>query len=502
MLTQNQIKILIIDDDEDDYFIISDYINEIDKNKFIIEWCNNYKSAIEKFKANIHDIYFVDYRLGNETGLELLKEAIRLGCDDPIILLTGKGNKAIDIEAMKAGATDYLIKSELNTEKLERSIRYALDRASSLKTIKQSEKRLKTFFQSGPDAIIIINEHQQILEWNPKAELVFGFTANEVLGKELAETIIPLQYREAHKKGMTHFLKTGEGPVLNKTIEITALHKKGHEFYINLSVSNVKLGNEWVFIAFLSDITERKKTEEALIHKEAELLQAKLLEEKKDEFISIASHELKTPLTTIKAYAQLALSVCSDKCPDTVHQYISKVDQYAVRLTALINELLDVSRIHAGKLRLTQTDVEMEAFIPEVLNSMQQITSDHKIILEKNETARVKIDALRLEQVITNIISNAAKYSPGKELIVVNSVQKDGSIIVSFKDYGIGIPKEKLGKIFDRFYRVDEVSKDFSGLGIGLFVSSEIIKQHGGKIWAESNDGEGSTFYFSLPVMN
>jgi signal transduction histidine kinase len=142
----------------------------------------------------------------------------------------------------------------------------------------------------------------------------------------------------------------------------------------------------------------------------------------------------------------------------------------------------------------------MEAFIPEVLNSMQQITADHKIILEKNEAARVKIDALRLEQVITNIISNAAKYSPGKDEIAVNSVQKDGSIIVSFKDYGIGIPKEKLSKIFDRFYRVDEVSKDFSGLGIGLFVSSEIIKQHGGKIWAESNEGEGSTFYFSLPV--
>ena len=502
MLTQNVIKILIIDDDEDDYFIINDYINEIAKNKFIIEWCNNYKSAIEKFKANVHDIYFVDYRLGNETGLELLKEAIRLGCDDPIILLTGKGNKAIDIEAMKAGATDYLIKSELNTEKLERCIRYSLDRAASLKTIKQSEKRLKTFFQSGPDAVIVINEHQEILEWNPKAETIFGFAANEVIGKQLSETIIPHQYREAHKKGMFHFLESGEGPVLNKTIEITALHKKGHEFYINLSVSNVKLRDEWLFIAFLSDITERKKTEEALIHKEAELLQAKLLEEKKDEFISIASHELKTPLTTIKAYAQLALSVCGNDSPAPVRQYISKVDEYAVRLTSLINELLDVSRIHAGKLRLTQSEVTMDAFIPEVLNSMQQITQDHKIILEKNDSAKVKVDALRLEQVITNIISNAAKYSPGKNKIVVNSVQKDSSIVVSFTDYGIGIPKEKLSKIFDRFYRVDEVSKDFSGLGIGLFVSSEIIKQHGGKIWAESKEGEGSTFYFSLPVMN
>lgn len=369
------------------------------------------------------------------------------------------------------------------------------------KKIEENEKRLKAFFKSGPDAVIVINENQQILEWNPKAEMIFGFKAEEVIGKLLSDTIIPHQYRDAHKKGMQHFLKSGEGPVLNKTIEITALNKAGKEFYINLSISNVKLDGKWFFIAFLSDITERKKTEETLIHKEAQLLQAKLLEEKKDEFISIASHELKTPLTTIKAYAQLASNLCKDKCPEPVQQYLLKVDQYAAKLNFLINELLDVSRIHAGKLRLSQTEVSTDSFFAEVLASMQQITQEHKIILQENETAKVQIDTLRLEQVITNLVSNAAKYSPGKDTILVNSVVKDNSVVVSFTDFGIGIPKGKINKIFDRFYRVDEVSKDFSGLGIGLFISSEIIKQHGGKIWAESTEMEGSTFYFSLPII-
>jgi len=368
------------------------------------------------------------------------------------------------------------------------------------KRIEESEKRLKTFFKSGPDAIVVIDENQQILEWNPKAEIIFGFSADEVIGKPLSETIIPHQYREAHKKGMSHFLKTGEGPVLNKTIEITALHKKGNTFYINLSISNVKLEGHWIFIAFISDISERKKTEEALIRKEAELLQAKLLEEKKDEFISIASHELKTPLTTIKAYAQLALSILKDNDQIPVQQYLTKVDQYAGKLNSLLNELLDVSRIHAGKLRLSQTEVDINLFLPEVLNSIQHITPAHKIILEKNEVFKIKIDPLRLEQVITNIISNAAKYSPGKENIIVKSIKNEDKIIVSFQDFGIGIPKEKISKIFDRFYRVDEVAKNFSGLGIGLFISSEIIKNHGGMIWVESNEGEGSTFYFSLPI--
>ncbi len=149
------------------------------------------------------------------------------------------------------------------------------------KKSEDTEKRLKTFFKSAPDAIIVIDERQQIIEWNSKAEIIFGYSAHEVIGKTLSETIIPEQYREAHIQGMAHFLKTGEGPVLNKTIEITALHKNGHEFYINLSISNVKLEGEWIFIAFLSDITERKKTEETLIRKEAELLKVKLLEEKK-----------------------------------------------------------------------------------------------------------------------------------------------------------------------------------------------------------------------------
>ncbi len=373
-------------------------------------------------------------------------------------------------------------------------------RKKAEKELENSEKRLKTFFQSGPDAVIVINQQQEILEWNPKAESIFGYTAAEVIGGSLSSTIIPHQYREAHKRGMAHFLKTGEGPVLNKTIEITALHKDGHEFYINLSISNVKLEGEWIFIAFLSDITDRKKTEDTLIRKEAELMQAKLLEEKKDEFISIASHELKTPLTIIKSYTQLALTQSSDECPGDVQNCLIKVDQFAGKLNYLINELLDVSRIHGGKLSLNKTEIEMDIFLTEVLNSMQQIIPNHKIIIEKNEPARVNVDALRLEQVIANIISNAAKYSPGKEKIIIASVKKDNNIIVSFTDNGIGIPPENTNKIFDRFYRVDEASKHFSGLGIGLFISSEIIKQHNGNIWVESKEGKGSAFYFSLPL--
>ena len=186
--------------------------------------------------------------------------------------------------------------------------------------------------------------------------------------------------------------------------------------------------------------------------------------------------------------------------PEDVVKYINKVNQSVNKLTFLLNELLDVSKIHMGRLALSRTEINMHDFLPEALKSVQHITNNHKIILEQNVPVKARVDAIRLEQVITNLVSNAAKYSPGKDKIVVKSSMAGDEIIISFKDDGIGIAAKNIDKIFDRFYRVDESSDQFSGLGIGLFISSEIIEQHGGKIWAESAEGKGSTFYFSLPV--
>jgi two-component system, LuxR family, sensor kinase FixL len=364
-----------------------------------------------------------------------------------------------------------------------------------------AEKRLTSFFQSAPDAIIVINADDIILEWNPKAEEIFGFKTDEIIGKSLVDTIIPEQYRDGHRRGMQHFIKTGEGPVLNKTIEITAINKQAQEFFITLSISSVKLDDTWIFIAFVSDITDRKKTEDQLIRREAELLQSRLLDDRKDEFLSIASHELKTPLTTIKAYTQIALSHAVKHDLRNITQYLEKVNQYTSKLNNLINELLDVSKIQAGKLKVNTVALDISHYLSEVILSIQHITPTHKIRLLQNDRAIVRVDPLRIEQVITNIISNAAKYSPGREEILVKSVLDSEKITISITDYGIGISSENLDSIFTRFYRVEESSKDFSGLGIGLFVASEIIKQHGGKIWADSVKGKYTTFFISLPAV-
>src|SRR3954447_8819290 len=151
MQLNQQLKVLIVDDDEDDFLIFKETLDEISSERFDIQWCNNYNKALQKIKSRLYHIYFIDYRLGKETGLALLNEAIKSGCEEPVIMLTGRGNKDIDIQAMTLGATDYLIKSELNSEKLERCIRYSLERTNYLKSLRQSERKYKHLFEGAKD---------------------------------------------------------------------------------------------------------------------------------------------------------------------------------------------------------------------------------------------------------------------------------------------------------------------------------------------------------------
>src|SRR6185295_7943894 len=230
MLKGNQIRIGVIDDDEDDFFIINDYLREIENVNFVIDWVNSYQTAFEKIKAGAYHIYFLDYRLGNETGLELLQEAMAIPCDCPIVLLTGKGNKAIDIKAMQCGATDYLVKSELNAEKLERCIRYSLDRADSLRELKARENKYRNLFKGSKDAVFISDKNLVFTEYNHAASLLFGLGNGELLQCSLFEFLKD----ESQKEKLRHFLANEENA---SDIEIQIQDQQGEIKPCLLSVS-------------------------------------------------------------------------------------------------------------------------------------------------------------------------------------------------------------------------------------------------------------------------
>jgi len=219
--------------------------------------------------------------------------------------------------------------------------------------------------------------------------------------------------------------------------------------------------------------------------------------QKKDEFLSIASHELKTPLTSIKAYNQL---ISRSKNIDKLQGFVSKSAEHIVRLEKLISDLLDVTKINAGKLNYTMEPFNFRHMLQESVESVQHTTMTHQIILESAPDVELMGDNFRLEQVMNNFLTNAIKYSPDANRVVVNGRVDGGNIIVSVQDFGIGIAEESLDKLFDRYYRVDNTAMRFEGLGLGLFISSEILKRHHGSFWIESEEGKGSTFFFRIPL--
>ena len=225
----------------------------------------------------------------------------------------------------------------------------------------------------------------------------------------------------------------------------------------------------------------------------------KIQEEKKDEFISIASHEMKTPLTTAKAYLQMLELVLDDNNEDAI-LYTKKASQSVHRLNELIGELLDASKIRLGKLNYTITNFDFDKMIESTVENIQLTSPTHTIIRTGNVYDKVTGDKNRLQQVVINLLNNAIKYSPGAEKVFI-MVEQEGDIIkISIKDTGIGMSKNSLRKVFEKYHRIEEHAIHFQGLGIGLFISYEIIQRHQGKLWAESEPGKGSTFYFTIPV--
>ena len=223
----------------------------------------------------------------------------------------------------------------------------------------------------------------------------------------------------------------------------------------------------------------------------------KMNEQRKDEFLSIASHELKTPLTSIKAYNQIVQKI-SD--PEKLKPFLKKSADHIARLERLISDLLDVTKINAGKMYYAREPINMRELITHSVESLQHTVSSHQIIVETVPEITYSGDQLRLEQVLHNFLSNAIKYSPKADKIVVNGKVDEDNIIVSVQDFGIGIARENIDRLFDRYYRVDNTAMRFEGLGLGLFISAEILRKHGGSFWIESEPGKGATFRVELPL--
>ena len=237
------------------------------------------------------------------------------------------------------------------------------------------------------------------------------------------------------------------------------------------------------------------------LEKEAELRHSRLLDQKKNEFISIASHELKTPLTSLIAFTKLALNTDAIEASPRVRRYLEKIDQQTHKLHSLIQQLLDIARIESGKMDYNMQPQEWNAYMSEMMLTLEQMVPTHRLSWQPCVSAvTVMIDALRIEQVLTNLVNNAAKYSEADTPISISCSSTDDALTVCVQDRGIGISRQNITRIFEKYFRDEIVANKYSGFGMGLYITFGIIREHRGTIWAENNEEGGSSFYFTLPL--
>lgn len=485
------------------------------------------------------------------------------------------------------------------------------------KGIQEISLRKSAILDASLDCIVTMDAQGNIIDFNPAAERTFGYSRQQVVGQRLAEKIIPLSYREAHQQGLARYLKTGEGAVLGKRLELTALRSDGSEFPVELAINVVHLDHKPIFTAHLRDLTERKRAEEdrlllaaivessedAIVGKTLEgiitswnkgaerlygykadeiigrpvsvlapfeksqemaeiserlktgghvehyettrvrkdkkqihvsvttspiknalgqligvsaiardITEKKLAEEAlrianarlaelvalKDEFVASVSHELRTPLTAIKEGVSLIIDRVVGPLNEEQEDFLKTIDESVNRLNELINNLLDLSKIEAGRFRLFRQRTSLPKVIDTLLASYKTISGHRTVQTVAQDVPDVFADSDRLLQILGNLFSNAIKFTQDNGTIIISAQKKEGYVAVSVEDNGVGIAKEDVPKLFKKFSQVGK--KQAQGTGLGLSLVKQLVEMHQGTIFVTSKPGKGACFTFTLPI--
>ena len=340
-------------------------------------------------------------------------------------------------------------------------------------TASSGEEALKKILKNSY-VLIILDVQMPEMDGFEVAEAISGYSK----AKETA--IIFLSAASANVNLITRGYSSGGLDYISKPVDMNILLLKVKTFYRIYEQSRA-----------LNEM-QTKLLEEIEFRKEAE--------RKKDEFISIASHELKTPMTSIKGYIQLLERSLDKEDLETTRVRLHKVQNQVEKLNLLVADLLDISKIESGKLKFNKKYFSFDKILDHIVEIMEQANPQVKFIKKGQINTEIFGDEMRIEQVIINFITNAIKYAPDSDEVHFTSELRGDEIYFSVKDFGIGMAKEHQQQIFDKFYRVEETSERFQGLGIGLYICQEIIERHEGKIGVNSEPDEGSEFYFTIPL--
>jgi PAS domain S-box-containing protein len=383
------------------------------------------------------------------------------------------------------------------------------ERKRAEEALREGQRLSQSIIDTAHEAFVAIDARGLVIDWNHQAEQTFGWSHEEALGRPVAELLIPPEHREAHRRGIERFLATGEGPVLNKRIELTAVHRQGHRFAVELTIAPLALGQEYRFNAFIHDISERKQSEEKL-----RTFAAQLERSNRDlqDFASVASHDLQEPLRKIQAFGDRLQSRCTEALDEQGRDYLQRMLGAAGRMQNLINDLLAYSRVASKAQPFHKVDLAQVA--REVVSDLEARLAQTGGRVEVGELPTIEADPVQMRQLMQNLIGNALKFH---QLNVAPVIRLEGQLLAGPRwstdgnggppafceirvcDNGIGFEEKYRDRLFHVFQRLHGRG-EYEGTGMGLAICRRIVERHGGGITAQSTPGQGSTFIVTLPL--
>jgi len=498
------VKVLLVDDDEDDYLITRDLISQDSGRRYQLDWVNSYEAGLEAIRRGEHDICLLDYRLGERTGLELLREAQPFNRRAPMILLTGQGDHEIDLEAMKAGAAEYLIKGQLTADTLERAIRYAIEGKRAEERLRRDRDLISRIMETSPVGVVMADRAGKITFANQRAEQVL----NLARGAVARGVCSVLDWRWTDRDGSPLPNQPMPlGPVLDSGQPVQDVRHAldgadGHRVLLSINAAPLfdAAGNVDGMVITVEDITER-------LNLEAQLRQSQKMESIGQLAAGVA-HDINNILTVIQGHAGLLLIATPPNSASV--KSLKQISAAAERAANFVRHLLTFSRkqvIRSKILDLNAVLRNMESMLPRLLG--EDIALETRYL---PDLPRVDTDTGLIEQIVMNLAVNARDAMPkgGKLLIATSAVNVDAAYVrqrpearpgrfvcVTVADNGCGMESRVLQRLFEPFFTTKEVGK---GTGLGLATVYGITKQHQGWIEVESAVGVGSTFKVLLPV--
>lgn len=496
-------KILLIEDDELDQLAFK---RLVDKEKLPYDYkiAASVAQAQQILSENQFDIVIVDYLLGDGTAFDIFKFIT----DTPAIFATGAGTEELAIKAMKSHAYDYLIKDhERNYLKvLPTVIKNAVSHKETERQLKKYHENLEILVKerteqlatekellsitlsSMGDGVVAVDADKNITLFNKVAENLTGYEYQDVEGKPLDEIfrIFDEQTKKSAVNPVDKALRSGN--IESGTDQDCLLAKDANSRPVAATAAPIRNNDGSMIGAVLvfRDVSRERE-----------------IDRMKTNFVSSISHELRTPLTSIKAYTATILR--DPRMPKNIrNEFLKVIDEESDRLTKLIENLLEVSKIEAGAEEIEKQNVDVSAVINHAISTLQPLADEKYIRLNyepDDELLTVPADHSKICSVVTNLINNAIKFTPQYGRVTVQIERKDYDLVIRVSDNGVGIPKEALPRIFDRFYRVYRPGEQIQGTGLGLAIVKKIVAMHNGRIEVESKESKGSTFTVYLPIV-